>query len=72
MEMFIQGIEKPHLTIPVLHESKRLGNIEQNRHIINIIANAVLFCGRQCIGLRGSDENPTMAILEISWLVSNC
>ena len=50
------SIESPHYTIPVLVDAKKQENIAHNRHIVRCIAESVLFCGRQCVGLRGDGE----------------
>ena len=34
----------------------KLLNIEENRHILHTVAESVLYCGRQCIALRGNQE----------------
>lgn len=40
-------------------EKKRRDTIKKNTHIIKCVAEAVLLCGRQCIGLRGDNESPS-------------
>ncbi|KAL7844825.1 hypothetical protein SRHO_G00233640 [Serrasalmus rhombeus] len=37
-------------------DSAKEANIKENRHILKCVAEAVLYCGRQCIALRGSAE----------------
>ena len=37
--------------------SEHIRNIEENRHIVKCCAESVLFCGRQCIALRGDKEH---------------
>ena len=39
-------------------DSLREANIKENRHILKSVAEAILYCGRQCIALRGDNENP--------------
>ena len=39
-----------------MHDTIKLKNIKHNRDIIKAVANVVLYCGRQCIGLRGKEE----------------
>ena len=53
---FIASIKNPYATVPVMHDTKRAENIARNRHIVKCIAECVLFCGRQCIPLRGDNE----------------
>ena len=38
-------------------EARKAANIECNHSILKSLARAVLFCGRQCIALRGDVEN---------------
>lgn len=54
---FKQSIEKPDTTITVRIDNQRALNIRRNREIMKSIARAVLFCGRQCIALRGDRES---------------
>ena len=55
-ETFIKSIEQPQSTATVMHDTIKLINIKHNRDIIKAVANVVLYCGRQCIGLRGKEE----------------
>ena len=57
-ELFIRSVENPKITIPVMTGSLREANIKENRNILKSVAEAVLYCGRQCIALRGDNENP--------------
>ena len=50
-------IEHPHTTITATIDARRAANIENNRSLLKSIARAVLFCGRQCIALRGDRED---------------
>ena len=50
-------IEHPHTTIISKIDHHRAANIERNRLLLKSIASAVLFCGRQCIALRGDKED---------------
>ena len=43
---------------PAQIDSSKAANIEQNREVLKSIAQAVLFCGRQCIALRVDVGNP--------------
>jgi len=49
--------EHSESTLPVKFDSQRQHFIKRNRHIVRSVAEAVLFCGRQCIGLRGDAEH---------------
>ena len=51
------AIEHPHTTIISRIDHHRAANIERNRLLLKSIASAVLFCGRQCIALRGDKED---------------
>ena len=55
-DLLVQYIEKPQRTISALVSNQRKDNIEKNRAILKSIAAAILFCGRQCIALRGDSE----------------
>ena len=50
-------VEHPHTTISAQIDSRKAVNIERNRDILKSIARAVLFCGKQCIALRGDNED---------------
>lgn len=56
-QQFIHSVEHPQSTLPVLAETERGKRIEVNRHIVKCIAESVLYCGQQCIALRGDHEN---------------
>ena len=49
-------IEHPQMAITSQIDARKVANIERNRSILKLLANAVLFCGRQCIALRGDTE----------------
>ena len=49
-------IEKPESRISFMIDSEKQQNIERNRHILEGITRAILYCGRQCIALRGTEE----------------
>ena len=55
-EEFIRSIENPDKTISVILDKKRVENIAENRHVLKCVAEAILYCGRQCIALRGDKE----------------
>jgi hypothetical protein len=50
---YIQSIEKPDGNVNVRLNTEIARNIQENRHIVKCCAESVLFCGRQCIALRG-------------------
>ena len=52
-----RAVEQPHTAISAQVDSSRAANIERNRNVLKSIARAVLFCGRQCIALRGDVQN---------------
>ena len=54
--MFATGIENPTVRITAIGNQMKLQNIEENRHILHTVAESVLYCGRQCIALRGNQE----------------
>lgn len=49
--------EHPQMAITSQIETCKAANIERNRSILKSLARAVLFCGKQCIALRGDAEN---------------
>ena len=49
-------IEHPQMAITSQIDDRKAANIEHNRSILKSLASAVLFCGRQCIALRGDTE----------------
>lgn len=53
---FINSVEKPEENIDARLNSERIRNIEENRHIVKCCAESILFCGWQCIALRGDKE----------------
>ncbi|XP_063756203.1 52 kDa repressor of the inhibitor of the protein kinase-like [Eleginops maclovinus] len=55
-KLFRQSHENPNTRISVRMDSAKETNIKENRHILKCVAEAVLYCGRQCIALRGSAE----------------
>ena len=55
-EDFINSIDNPEKTISVMLDKRKVENITENRHILKCVAEAILYCGRQCIALRGDKE----------------
>ena len=60
-EMFLQSINKPSAATHVMLDNAKAANIEKNWHILRAVAEAVVYCGRQCIALRGDHEQPDSA-----------
>ena len=56
-ECFLNSVDKPEQNIDNRLDDERKTNIQRNRHIIKCVAEAVLYCGRQCIALRGDKED---------------
>lgn len=54
---FRQLINHPELSINARISTEILNRIQENRHILKCCANCILYCGRQCIALRGDQEN---------------
>lgn len=54
---FINSVKNPHVNIDVRMNTELLHNIEQNRKILKYCIESILYCGRQCIALRGHNEN---------------
>ena len=51
-----QSIEHPERNIDVCMSAEKLHLIAENRHIVKCCAESILYCGRQCIALRGDIE----------------
>ena len=56
-DQFLHSVEHPEGTLPVMTDSEKEKRIQVNRHIVRCIAEGVLYCGRQCIALRGDHES---------------
>ena len=52
---FKQSIEQPHLNIDAPLNMELVNVIQENRHVVKC-AQCILYCGRQCIALRGDIE----------------
>ena len=55
-DAFIMSVEKPDISLPVLISTRKADNIHRNRSILKTVADAILYCARQCIALRGDHE----------------
>ena len=55
-KLFVDCINKPELTLPDRFGTTRRQRRVENRHILKMIIKAILFCGKQCIALRGDHE----------------
>ena len=55
-EIFTQAVEHPTSTVSTLLDTKKAANVERNRTILKCVLEAVIYCGRQCIALRGDNE----------------
>ena len=53
---FQSSIEQPQLNTDVRMNTQLFNRIQENRHIIRCCAECILYCGRQCIALRGDTE----------------
>ena len=59
-------VEQPHTSIAAQVDASKAANIQRNRAVLKSIARAVLFCGRQCIALRGDVEKLAMNDTSVS------
>ena len=50
------SIEHPEINIDVCISTDLFQHIQENRHIVKCCAECILYCGRQCIALRGDNE----------------
>jgi len=55
-ESFLNSVEKPEQNVNNRIDDEKRKNIIRNRHIVKCVSEAILFCGRQCIALRGDNE----------------
>ena len=55
-ESFLNSVENPEQNVNNRIDDEKRKNIIRNRHIVKCVSEAVLFCGRQCIALRGDNE----------------
>jgi hypothetical protein len=51
------SISNPESGVDVLVDKEKEKNIEKNRKVLKSVAEAILFCARQCIALRGDHED---------------
>ena len=55
-ESFLNSVENPEQNVNNRIDDKKRKNIIRNRHIVKCVSEAILFCARQCIALRGDNE----------------
>ena len=55
-ESFLNSVENPEQNVNNRIDDEKWKNIIRNRHIVKCVLEAILFCGRQCIALRGDNE----------------
>ena len=55
-ESYINSVENPEQNVNNRIDDEKRINIIKNRHIVKCVSEAILFCGRQCIALRGDNE----------------
>ena len=60
-QTFQESIENPSTTLTCIFDKEKEKRIEENRQILKAIARAVLYCGCQCIALRGHREKLTQS-----------
>ena len=53
---FKRSIEQPQVNIDVRLNMRLVNVIQENRHVVKCCAQCILYCGRQCIALRGDVE----------------
>ncbi|XP_033106176.1 zinc finger MYM-type protein 1-like [Anneissia japonica] len=57
MSTYINSCKNPSATIPCRFSDSLQLRIQENRHILKRIVQAVLFCGWQCVAFRGDGEH---------------
>ncbi|XP_041374266.1 zinc finger MYM-type protein 1-like [Gigantopelta aegis] len=50
------SVVNPQHKIDIRFDDEKKKNIERNRYILRTVAEAIVFCGRQCIAIRGNNE----------------
>ena len=55
-DAFILSVDKPDNSVPFLINTRKADNMHHNRSILKTVADAILYCARQCIALRGDHE----------------
>ena len=55
-ESFLISVENPGQNVNNRIEDEKRKNITRNRRIVKCVSEAILFCGGQCIALRGDKE----------------
>lgn len=53
---FQHSVEQPEMNIDVRISADLFQRIQENRHLVKCCAECILYCGRQCIALRGDNE----------------
>ena len=53
---FKQSVDQPQFNVDVRLNVELVNTIQENRHILKCCAQCILYCGRQCIALRGDTE----------------
>ena len=56
-DSFTHKIENPETELPSLMDQRRAANIQKNRQLIKSIVEAILYCGKQGIALRGDNKS---------------
>ena len=55
-ESFFNSVENPEQNVNNQIDDEKRKNIIRNRHIVKCVSEAILFCGRKCITLRGDNK----------------
>ena len=55
--IFVKAKANPTRTVNVLLNTKKAQSIQRNRSIVKCVIEALLFCSKQCIRIRGHNEN---------------
>ena len=55
-ESLLNSVENPEQNVNNRLDDEKRKNISRNRHIVKCVSEAILFCGRQCIALRGDNK----------------
>ena len=53
----IQRFENPNQTLPYKINTEKAKRIAENRKILSSVIEAITYCARQCIALRGDNED---------------
>lgn len=64
LDDFVSSMEKPGANVRTLIDKQKAANVRRNREMVKAVTETVLYCGRQCIALRGPVVCGLMDLME--------